>query len=166
LAPGEALCIPRGTVHHFDNRGDQDATALAIVTPGVLGTDYFREIAAVFADSGGGPSDLARIGGVMRGGSIYLSGRLACSGLCRDRKAPTERLREQGHAAVRARLPRNQAHEGLAMPSSPKREVEQMLSERCSFDVIEDRIERMTVTDDLKAALWRRSWLRDGAVKR
>jgi quercetin dioxygenase-like cupin family protein len=45
LAPGEALCIPRGAVHHFDNRGDLDAKALAIVTPGVLGPDYFREVA-------------------------------------------------------------------------------------------------------------------------
>ncbi len=66
VAPGEALCIPRGAVHHFDNRGDVDAKALAIVTPGVLGPDYFREVAAVFADSGGGPPDLARIGDVMR----------------------------------------------------------------------------------------------------
>jgi quercetin dioxygenase-like cupin family protein len=65
-APGEALCIPRGAVHHFDNRGNVDAKALAIVTPGVFGPDYFREVAAVFADSGGGPPDLARIGEVMR----------------------------------------------------------------------------------------------------
>jgi quercetin dioxygenase-like cupin family protein len=66
VAPGEALCIPRGAVHHFDNRGDLEAKALAIVTPGVLGPDYFREVAAVFADSGAGPPDLARIGEVMR----------------------------------------------------------------------------------------------------
>ncbi len=65
VAPGEALCIPRGAVHHFDNRGELDA-ALAIVTPGVLGPEYFHEVAAVFADSGGGPPDLARIGDVMR----------------------------------------------------------------------------------------------------
>jgi hypothetical protein len=43
-----------------------DAKALAIVTPGVLGPDYFREVAAVFADSGGAPPDLARISDVMR----------------------------------------------------------------------------------------------------
>ena len=66
VTPGEALLIPRGAVHHFDNRGDIDAKALAIVTPGVLGPDYFRDVAAVFADSGGGPPDLARIGDVMR----------------------------------------------------------------------------------------------------
>ena len=67
VAVGEAVCIPRGTVHHFDNRGDVDAKALCIITPGVLGPSYFREVAAVFAESSGGPPDLARIGEVMRG---------------------------------------------------------------------------------------------------
>jgi quercetin dioxygenase-like cupin family protein len=66
VAPGEALCIRRGAVHHFDNRGDLDAKALCIITPGVLGPTYFREVAAVFAESSGGPPDLARIGEVMR----------------------------------------------------------------------------------------------------
>jgi hypothetical protein len=42
---------------------------------------------------------------------------------------------------------------GWRMPELPKREVERMLSQRCSFGVIEDRIDRMAVTDDLKAAL-------------
>ena len=66
VAVGEAVCIPRGTVHHFDNRGDVDAKALCIITPGMLGPGYFREVAAVFAESCGGPPDLARIGEVMR----------------------------------------------------------------------------------------------------
>src|SRR5512135_1038252 len=34
IGPGQALCIPRGAVHQFDNTGDLDAKALAIVTPG------------------------------------------------------------------------------------------------------------------------------------
>ena len=33
VGPGEALCIPRGAVHQFDNTQDIDAKALAIVTP-------------------------------------------------------------------------------------------------------------------------------------
>jgi quercetin dioxygenase-like cupin family protein len=66
IGPGEALCIPRGAVHQFDNRGDVDARALAIVTPGVLGPDYFREVAAVLDAATGGPPDLAEIGAVMR----------------------------------------------------------------------------------------------------
>jgi quercetin dioxygenase-like cupin family protein len=64
VAPGEALFIPRGTVHHFDNTGDVDATALAIVTPGILGPDYFREVAEVL--DAGGPPDLAALAAVMR----------------------------------------------------------------------------------------------------
>src|SRR5436190_2488853 len=46
VGPGEALCIPRGAVHQFDNNGDSDASALVVVTPGILGPDYFREVAA------------------------------------------------------------------------------------------------------------------------
>jgi quercetin dioxygenase-like cupin family protein len=65
VGPGEAVFIPRGAVHHFDNTGDVDAKALAIVTPGVLGPDYFREIAAVL-DAAAGPPDLAAIAAVMR----------------------------------------------------------------------------------------------------
>jgi quercetin dioxygenase-like cupin family protein len=66
VGPGEALCIPRGAVHQFDNRGDADAKALAIVTPGILGPDYFREVAAILDAAAGGPPDLAAIGVVMR----------------------------------------------------------------------------------------------------
>src|ERR1700740_1546344 len=40
VGPGEALVIPRGAVHQFDNTGVADAKALAIVTPGVLGPDF------------------------------------------------------------------------------------------------------------------------------
>src|SRR6476661_629529 len=32
VGPGETLVIPRGAVHRFDNAGDADAAALAIVT--------------------------------------------------------------------------------------------------------------------------------------
>ena len=66
VGPGEALCIRRGAVHQFDNTRDVDAKALAIVTPGVLGPDYFREVAAVVAAAAGGPPDLAAIAAVMR----------------------------------------------------------------------------------------------------
>ena len=64
VGPGDVLCIRRGAVHHFDNAHDVAAKALAIVTPGVLGPDYFREIAAVVA--AGGPPDIAAIASVMR----------------------------------------------------------------------------------------------------
>jgi len=66
LNPGEAIFIPRGVIHHFDNSGDADARTLAVVTPGLLGPDYFREVAAVVDASAGGPPDLAAIAAVMR----------------------------------------------------------------------------------------------------
>ncbi len=64
VGPGEALCIPRGTVHHFENTSNGDARALAIVTPGILGPDFFREVAAIL-DAADGPPDLAAIAAVM-----------------------------------------------------------------------------------------------------
>src|SRR6058998_1186567 len=61
VGPGEALCIPRGAVHQFDNAGDVDAKALAVVTPGILGPDSSREVAATLNPAAGGPSDFAAI---------------------------------------------------------------------------------------------------------
>jgi quercetin dioxygenase-like cupin family protein len=66
VGPGDVLWIPRGAVHQFDNTGDVDAKALAVVTPGILGPDYFREVAAVLEDAAGGPPDLTAIAAVMR----------------------------------------------------------------------------------------------------
>jgi quercetin dioxygenase-like cupin family protein len=66
VGPGQAVFIPRGAVHQFDNRGDLDAKALAIATPGVIGPDFFREVAAILAAAAGGPPDLAALGAVMR----------------------------------------------------------------------------------------------------
>ena len=66
VGPGEALCIRRGVVHRFDNEHDVDARALAIVTPGILGPDYFRDVAAVVDSAAGGPPDLAAIAAAMR----------------------------------------------------------------------------------------------------
>ena len=66
VGPGDVVCIPRGAVHRFDNNGDEDATVLAIVSPGILGPDYFRDVAAVVRAAAGGPPDLAEIGAVMR----------------------------------------------------------------------------------------------------
>ena len=37
VGPGEALFIPRGVVHRFDNDHGVDAKMLAIVSPGILG---------------------------------------------------------------------------------------------------------------------------------
>jgi hypothetical protein len=66
IRSGDALCIARGTVHHFDNRGADDAKVLAVVTPGVLGSDYFHEVGAVLNAAAAVPPDLAKIGEIMR----------------------------------------------------------------------------------------------------
>ena len=66
LPAGEVIFIPRGAVHAFENRSDADAKFLAVVTPGVLGPNYFDEIAAVLRAAAGGPPDQAAIGEVMR----------------------------------------------------------------------------------------------------
>ncbi|WP_206035757.1 cupin domain-containing protein [Roseomonas sp. HF4] len=61
VAPGQALCIPRGAVHRFDNNGDEDVRALCVVTPAAIGPTYFREVAEVISASAGGPPDAARM---------------------------------------------------------------------------------------------------------
>jgi len=66
IRPGEAVCVPRGAVHGFDNRGTDDAKFLAIATPGIMTPDYFREIHDVLTSGQGGPPDPARIAEVMR----------------------------------------------------------------------------------------------------
>ena len=66
IGPGKAVCIPRGSIHGFVNRGSADATFLAVATPGVFGPAYFQEIGEVVAAAQGGPPDLAAIGEVMR----------------------------------------------------------------------------------------------------
>jgi len=66
LAPGDSVCIRRGQIHGFVNRGSVEAKFLAIATPGVFGPAYFQDIARVLAATAGGPPDLAAIGEVMR----------------------------------------------------------------------------------------------------
>jgi quercetin dioxygenase-like cupin family protein len=64
VAPGEAVCVPRGAIHGFENAGTEDATFLAIATPGVFGPDFFREVGAILAEPG--PPDFAALGQTMQ----------------------------------------------------------------------------------------------------
>ena len=66
VGPGEVLFIPRGAVHRFDNDHGVDAKMLAIVSPGILGPGYFRDMASVLGAAKGGPPDPAAISEVMR----------------------------------------------------------------------------------------------------
>ena len=63
VGPGQSVFIRRGVVHGFENRSDAPARCLCVLTPGVLGPGYFREIAAVL--SAGAPNP-ARMGEIMR----------------------------------------------------------------------------------------------------
>src|SRR5438552_16574000 len=65
VGPGQALCIPRGAIHRFDNLGSQDARALCVITPAAIGPQYFREVSEVMNDAGG-PPDRARMVEIMR----------------------------------------------------------------------------------------------------
>lgn len=65
VGPWQILTIPRGAVHRFDNTTDKDAKALCVITPAVLGPEYFREIAAVVLAAQGGPPDRAKMVEIM-----------------------------------------------------------------------------------------------------
>ena len=66
VGSGQALCIPRGAVHRFDNFGPIEARVLMVASPALIGPEYFREAAAIMADAAGGPPDLARMGELLR----------------------------------------------------------------------------------------------------
>jgi quercetin dioxygenase-like cupin family protein len=65
VGPGQALCIPRGAVHRFDNNGDRDVKALCVITPAAIGPEYFRESAEVINAAAGGPPDRAKMIAIM-----------------------------------------------------------------------------------------------------
>jgi quercetin dioxygenase-like cupin family protein len=65
VGPGQALCIPRGAVHRFDNNTSHDAKVLCLVTPAAIGPQYFREAAEVINAAAGGPPDRAKMVEIM-----------------------------------------------------------------------------------------------------
>jgi len=66
VGPGQALCIPRGAIHRFDNNGSQDVRALCVISPAALGPQYFREAAEVIKAAAGGPPDRIKMAEIMR----------------------------------------------------------------------------------------------------
>ena len=66
IGPGDSFCIPRGAVHRFDNVHPAGAKLLVVITPGILGPEYFKEIREVVKAGAGGPPDPRAIGEVMR----------------------------------------------------------------------------------------------------
>ncbi len=66
VGPGQALCIPRGAVHRFDNLGSEDVKQLCVIAPAIMGPAYFREAAEVIGAAAGGPPDRAKMTEVFR----------------------------------------------------------------------------------------------------
>lgn len=63
IGPGQSCFIPRGAVHGFNNLTQTDVKALAVITPALLGPDFFKEAAAIV--NAGGPPDLEKLKAVM-----------------------------------------------------------------------------------------------------
>lgn len=66
VGPRTVLVIPRGAVHRFDNLHSATAKLLTVITPGVLGPDYFREVADLLRASAGGPPDITSLDQIMQ----------------------------------------------------------------------------------------------------
>jgi len=66
VGPGQALCIPRGAVHRFDNLGTEHVKQLAIKCPAVMGPAYFRDAAEVINAAAGGPPDRTKMVEILR----------------------------------------------------------------------------------------------------
>ncbi len=66
VGPGQALCIPRGAEHRFDNLGSEDAKQVCVSAPAIMGPAYFREAAEVIGAAAPGPPDRAKMMDVFR----------------------------------------------------------------------------------------------------
>jgi quercetin dioxygenase-like cupin family protein len=72
LAPGQTVFIRRGVVHGFRNDSQEAARCLCMLTPGVLGPAYFREMAALLAS--GAPDPAAMEATMLRYGLVPTPG--------------------------------------------------------------------------------------------
>jgi len=79
VGPGQALCVPRGAVHRFDNLGSEDVKQHAVITPAITGPAYFREAAEVIDAAAGGPPDRAKLMDVFRRHGMTVAPRLLSS---------------------------------------------------------------------------------------
>jgi quercetin dioxygenase-like cupin family protein len=73
VGPGQALCIPRGAVHRFDNLGREAAKQLVVITPAIMDPSYFHEAAEVIHAACGGPPDRAKMMDVFRRHGMTLA---------------------------------------------------------------------------------------------
>ena len=67
IGPGESCFVPRGAVHGFNNLKQTDVKALSVITPALLGPDFFRQAAAIVnaGVNAGCPPDVEKLKAVM-----------------------------------------------------------------------------------------------------
>jgi quercetin dioxygenase-like cupin family protein len=66
VGPGQALCIPRGAVHRFDNFGSEDAKQLCMTSPAIMSPAYFHEASDALSAATGGPPDREKMAELFR----------------------------------------------------------------------------------------------------
>jgi quercetin dioxygenase-like cupin family protein len=72
VGPGQTAFIKRGVVHSFRNDAQEPAKCLSILSPGVLGPAYFREMAALLAQGVPEPARLRET--MLRHGLVPVPG--------------------------------------------------------------------------------------------
>src|SRR4051812_39091040 len=77
VGPGQALCIPRGAVHRFDNFGADNAKQLAVITPAIMGPAYFRDAVELVKAAAGGPPDPGKMVEVFRRHGMTIAAPVA-----------------------------------------------------------------------------------------
>jgi quercetin dioxygenase-like cupin family protein len=73
VGPGQAVCIPRGAVHRFDNFGTEDAKQLTIIAPPIMGPAYFHDVVELMKSGAGGPPDAAKMVDVFRRNGMTIA---------------------------------------------------------------------------------------------
>jgi quercetin dioxygenase-like cupin family protein len=66
VGPGQAVCVPRGAVHRFDNFGDVAAKQLVVIAPAIMGPQYFHDALELMRAAGGGPPDPVAMATIFR----------------------------------------------------------------------------------------------------
>lgn len=74
VGPGQAVCIPRGAAHRFDNLGNEAARQLVVISPAVMGPEYFREVVGVMRAAAGTPPPPETMAAVFRRHGMTVAG--------------------------------------------------------------------------------------------
>jgi len=64
IGPGDHVFIPKGTIHHHDNKSDSPARTLCVLTPASIGIEYFKELGELIVP--GVPPDAVKVSATMK----------------------------------------------------------------------------------------------------